>query len=124
MQKTKMLVYLYILFIGIGLSYLPVLYGQGTLDWSILIFLGLQSSCSLLWMLAIRDVLDDPRYLIGPLPGFMLTGLLLDPEHWDTWLVVWGAMIPANTMVRDAARQIHKLWSTSADTIFPTDSEV
>lgn len=123
MQKTKILVYLYLLFVGIGLSYLPVLYGMETLSWQILVFFGLQSSCSLLWMLARRDVLDNPRYLFGPLPGFMLTGLLLDPGHWDTWLVVWGAMIPANTLVRDAVRQIHRLWSVSDDTIFPRDSE-
>ncbi len=115
MQKTKILVYLYLLFVGIGLSYLPVLYGMETLNWSILVLFGLQSSCSLLWMLARRDILDNPRYLFGPLPGFMLTGLLLDPEHWDTWLVVWGAMIPANTMVRDAVWQIAGLLPTESD---------
>lgn len=115
MQKTKILVYLYLLFVGIGLSYLPVLYGMETLSWPMLVFFGLQSSCSLLWMLAGRDALNNSRYLLGPLAGFMLTGLLLDPGHWDTWLVVWGAMIPANTMVQDAMWQIARLLPTESD---------
>ena len=117
MPPCKILVYLYLLFVGIGLSYLPVLYGWETLSWPTLVLIGLQTSCMLLWMLARRDVLDKPRYLFSPVPGFMLTGMLLDPAHWDTWLVAWGAVIPANTMVRDAARQISRLWSVSTGSI-------
>ncbi len=113
MPLCKILVYLYLLFVGIGLSFLPVLYGWETLSWSILLLIGLQTSGMLLWMLARRDVLDEPRYLFCPVPGFLLTGLLLDPVHWDTWLVAWGAVIPANTLVRDAVRQVACLWSAT-----------